>query len=309
MRGRCYNFFKGDVFPLDIEPSPVLGSILFFEMKRGKSMKRIMGCLLILSCMCCLYCKAVAVPTEDSLHISEEALEILRSVGAYPVYRIYREDALVFFGKQTPISDLTTVCTNYLYKLEGGNSYKEIKDGKVLPTSSTEFRWCEWDQYVLNPELIFGAEIDVYNIYCFDDSDSLDPVCIYYVTNQGDYVLISEFMWTNDVHLFPANVFYQYMSEVYELQLSNRPGSGRYTILDIAGVEEYVLDMESKTHEEGQETVPPTEISNDVKPNEPNEPNTPEKAEFDWVRPVAWCVVAALTVVFAIPVIKRKKSQ
>ena len=24
MRGRCYNFLKGDVFPLDIEPSPVL---------------------------------------------------------------------------------------------------------------------------------------------------------------------------------------------------------------------------------------------------------------------------------------------
>ena len=280
-------------------------------------MKRIISSVLILALLCCMNNISFAEEIEDSLNISEEELEILQPLEGYPVYKIYREEIMLFFGKQIPISELTTVCTEYLYRLNGGNGYSEIKDGKVKGTS-TEFLWCEWDQYVVSPEVILGPEVEVYHTYCFADFDMYDPVCIYYVTNKGDFALVHEFMTTDDIHLFPADVFYRFMAEVYELQMAHQEGSGRYTILDIAGVEEYVLDLEPDKAGDDQTTVPPTEVENNsVLPTEKdnnagqNVLNNQDDAALDWAVPTAICVAIILIVGVAIVIYttKHRKSE
>ena len=172
-------------------------------------MKKSCG-ILLLALLLCLQNVSLAEQNEDSLNISQEEWEILQPLEGYPVYKIYRENIMLFFGQQTPISKLAEVCTEYLYKINDGSCYAIIENGHKV-SASTQFSWYTWDSNVVTPEVIFGPEIEVYNLYCFDNFGMWDPVCIYYVTNKGDYVLIAEFAHTNDIHLFPADVFYQFM--------------------------------------------------------------------------------------------------
>ena len=199
--------------------------------------------------------------------------------------------------------------------MNGGNGYSEIKDGKVKGTS-TQFLWCEWDQYVVSPEVILGPEVEVYQTYCFDDFDMSDPVCVYYITNKGDFALVYEFMSTDDIHLFPADVFYRIMAEVYELQMAHREGSGRYTILDVAGVEEYALDLEPDKAVDDQITVPPTEMGNNsVLPTQTdnnamqNVLINQDDAALDWAVPTAICVAIILIVGVAIVIYTKKHRK
>ena len=63
-------------------------------------MKRIISSVLILALLCCINNISFAEEIEDSLNISKEELEILQPLEGYPVYKIYREEIMLFFGSK-----------------------------------------------------------------------------------------------------------------------------------------------------------------------------------------------------------------
>ncbi len=166
----------------------------------------------------------------------------------------------------------------YRYDMHSYSTYCAVSKNKI--SWKNQSIWDGLYDYAVKPSLIFGDEVEVQNVYCFnaDYKEFYDPTgfeyghdcAIYYVTDYGDYVLYTPN--TNEangpvgaLYMFPVDAFYEYTSALGAHVAAERAqGVTEYTrpSPEAFGFTSYALDS----------FVTPPEVT----PEEPSAPAAPE---------------------------------
>ena len=168
-------------------------------------------------------------PTEkvtDSLAIAEEELQILNNI---EIIKVFEMD-LVSYGRCQPatvdqtLERLVDRWDRYII-IENGRVcfYKEIVPGTQEVRYNTEWdhmrTWHAFYVYAKEPDKYFDFPYTIQNVYCCDDGRSI--ALIYYVTEQGNYVLYTN-KYEGGMYLIPEEIF-QRIAELGVEKLDSLP--------------------------------------------------------------------------------------
>lgn len=164
---------------------------------------------------------------EDSLH--DPDMERVKDNPDDTVIVLYRGSLSYALRKSMTMTEFLDSVPNILntkrYMVisgEGENyqiTYKHImQNDEVWGESAVQggFIFTEWSglvDYVLHPETLFDDSVEVQKIYC---GDEVPEVCIYYVTDQGDYVLFKTESTAEDSYLFPLEEYIAFATDYLE---------------------------------------------------------------------------------------------
>lgn len=98
--------------------------------------------------------------------------------------------------------------------------------------------------YITNPERLFGASVEVYEVYCVIGGGAHDGDTVYYVTDHGDYILHKLTPKEDEVYLAPVEI----LREMYEKEESERDldaAGAWYSISGYPGIEAYIIDLDN----------------------------------------------------------------
>ena len=177
-----------------------------------------------------------ALQNEDSVNISEQMRLALQDHPDDIIIKWYGCAFMHYFAEGKPVSEMLNDKTlngdeSAIYMIFSSETdqviYKRYTQNGVYRIDRNFVRCAEWDRlypYIEDPSKVLGKSITVTNIYCLNGEDSLDGVYIYYVTDQGDYVLYKEYLLADDMYLFPAEDFYAFAKVVYEERISSSRG-------------------------------------------------------------------------------------
>jgi hypothetical protein len=164
----------------------------------------------------------------DSLRLPENERTDMAEAPDDTVIKLYVGIFYDNFAKGQSIEEITSGNSNLTDRLityliisptEGYTKMKQYYNGTVsrIRGDTNVFipEWAAFSNYATTPELVFDSSVQVNATYCLDASSSHHGVCIYYVTNQGDYVLYKQYL-TDDCaeYLFPSTNFYEFCEAI-----------------------------------------------------------------------------------------------
>ena len=165
----------------------------------------------------------VSAKSYDSLYMAPEEVASLNAPSYCTVLKIYRGSPVYRFALKNSVVEATNESDfiHYLFVY-----YKDCDiDGDIESTARYHFYnerlevvaytynccdWIEFGKYAISPELVFDSTINVEQVYCMEWAASNGDICIYYVTDAGDYVLFKEHHTDDETYLFPIDEFYEF---------------------------------------------------------------------------------------------------
>ena len=195
--------------------------------------KRILSIFLILLTVLGLTVSALPIwgeTLEDSLH--DPNMERVKDNADDTVIVLYCGSLSYCLEKNMTVYDFLDAVPNILYAkrymvISGEGEDRQIIY-KRIPRTSDEVRyessgmsdyprddWSSLVDYVLQPEALFDDSVVVQEIYCVDE---MPQSCqIYYVTDQGDYVLFKTESTAEDSYLFPLEEYLVFSADYREM--------------------------------------------------------------------------------------------
>lgn len=184
------------------------------------------------------------------------------------------------------------------------------------PSIYTEGFWTVY-QYILHPELVFDSSVQVQNVFCFYDDlhDSHDGLCIYYITDQGDYILYKMWSGAEEMYLFTAEEFYPLTEALIELRQENlKYGAGLDMLDSVCDIEQYRFNPDQQSDDRGNDE-PNQDPQEPTQPGDHTDSTNPPTAPDDSIAPPAWILpvvicgsIVVVGAIAAVVLLKKRKS-
>jgi len=152
----------------------------------------------------------------------------------------------------TPIEDKVSTSNSYYLRIKKSSLFSKpsveqfrFNNGKEELYSTRVNKNEFFALYAANPDIIFGPFVSVYDVYCFDDTVATAcDAAIYYVTENGDYVLCKQSMYsdwnkTGDIYLFTVEEYREFFNAIRDYnrsQSAELDEYGRATFADWSDV-------------------------------------------------------------------------
>ena len=164
----------------------------------------------------------VFASAEDSIRIPAEMKLLLdEKVGSYDyALKLYGGSFMKQFASGDSIASIIDKTEpgfeKYIVTSRRGIEYYKICDGVLekLDRSTGLPDWSDYYKYAISPEKVLNPSVKVTAVYCLDGEPSRDGVYIYYQTDDRDYVLYKAYLKSEDMYLFPADVFASFAQDV-----------------------------------------------------------------------------------------------
>ena len=256
----------------------------------------------------CLF--AFADEASDSLSVSDTEKQAVQFMPIDHVVKLYSTSFTDKFAQGKSIVDVVNDESVFIIYMVAGDkgplAYRKLlDDGRALSLDLTIILdgWKTLYPYIVAPEKILGDEITVQQVYCIHGDANYDGACIYYATDEGDYVLYKGWSGAEEAYLIDMDTFYLITEAVHIEKEHTSMGSavGTVGLGDVWDLEPYKI---------GGEQIPV------LAPNESNGVGSnmsigSEKSLFDWTVLAVVCAVIALAAgcAFAVGLHQRCKKQ
>lgn len=231
-------------------------------MRSNKYILLIILCAMLIICCGCDACKTpnaeVAVPDTDARYIPPDMKEKLQTEfeayeGSHYFLRVY--DSVLLYS-MCDYDSISAWLADHEHKVAymavtgDENDYEcgcliTEKGGTLEQSRISTYYYHSWNillPYVINPELIFGAEAEIYAVYCITGGSVFDGDTILYMTDQGNYVLHKYLPYLEEVYLVPVDV----LRNMYTQLKKPSEGAGVWYAMDaLPGIQEYIIDLEN----------------------------------------------------------------
>ena len=162
-----------------------------------------------------------AANSTDSLHLTSEEKTLLEVSSDDVVVKIFAGFFMESFSRQEDILSILEKSKTW-YLVERNNDdemalsmYRRKDNGELGRFSYATSGWSNFYTYAVSPNKVFDSSVKVNSVYCLDIEPSPEDVCIYYDTDQGDYVLYRQNLFGDETYLFPISVFYEVQEVLY----------------------------------------------------------------------------------------------
>ncbi len=181
----------------------------------------------------------------DSLQLSPQELELVCNEGE-TVVKLYSSGFMDAFSEKQTIETILSKDSEFheIYMVYSENSlqFKHFYKGTLATITQTIYlpEWANFVSFACSPEKIFDSSVHVQRVYCLDGEHSHDGVYIYYVTDQGDYILYKEYLSAEKEYLFPLADFHEFAKLEWEDRIKHAYEDGGGT-----PIEELMMEIQS----------------------------------------------------------------
>lgn len=194
-------------------------------------MRKFLLMLLMISSLCISTISVYAASAEtpllpsenlDSIKLTEKEKNDLQIKSSDTAIRMYNSMYTPFFAEGMSIDEiLTHNSMSYIYMIKsitGKIRYMHYwRDGNTYKiTNGIPIDWSDFYRYAVTPHLVLDSTIQVKAVYCLHGEANYDGAYIYYVTNQGDYILYREYASADAQYLIPVQELYGIAKKVVD---------------------------------------------------------------------------------------------
>lgn len=194
----------------------------------------------ILLCLFMTFCQVnvYAASPYDSVILDSDEENSVRVYGDEPVVKAYYDSFWFDFADKTSIYQIVENSSYEQYLVysfctpiyTGAPRIMEFRNGELCHIDYGAVRYLigEFFKYAVYPEYVLGPNTRVLETYCLNGLMSREGFFIYYVTDNGDYVLYKPLLDSDDIYLVPAQQMHTIATSVIEFYNKYAGMAGEY---------------------------------------------------------------------------------
>lgn len=184
----------------------------------------------ILLCLFMTFCQVnvYAASPYDSVILDSDEEDSVKKHEYERVIKAYENFFWLEFAKEKDIYKIVEDSNSngyFVYSFSnpirafGMTPKRYLRDGEIIDhtdSSNTDLKG-EFFKYAIYPEYVLGPNVCVIETYCLDGQMTGEGCFIYYVTDNGDFVLHKHGVANDDLYLFPAQEIYTIAKSLVDL--------------------------------------------------------------------------------------------
>ena len=182
-------------------------------------MKKLIVVIILLATLMSASIPVLADETMKSLYTDEEIASQLRESDDDIVITLYSGAFMWGFSKKMNVDDIREMELDIYMRISQMGKFQyyryingQLKHMGIIP----QYSFRELYKYAVSPNLVFDAEVEVYDTYCLMNLDDFGGMFIYYKTSNGDFALYKHSEKDEEMYLLPLEELYGLADAVQE---------------------------------------------------------------------------------------------
>lgn len=218
-------------------------------------MKKLIVVLILLATLMSASMPVLADETMKSLYTDEEIASQLRKSDDDIVITLYYGAFMWGFSERMKVEDMPEKELNryMLISPEGQKKFYMHYEGQLARTKPTKPDWSEFYKYATFPNLVFDAEVEVYDAYCLMNLDDFGGMFIYYKTSHGDYALYKHSEEDEEMYLLPLEELYG-LADAFREEMrahNGTMGAGELNVEELYDLAPYKFKGKTQLEDQG----------------------------------------------------------